>query len=212
MRPTRRRLLQALLGAAAADPSRALLGLGQAGHAGAPGPGSAESLSAREPEAPAAADPPADTDPEEATGTLTPAELAAVVALGEILAEGRVLAAGERRHLVEHVEWRARETPGHVTLYRITARVLDRLAGGPFAALDAARRSELMIRHRLTDPIVRPDENLGAFPEEVREVRARAAPDLVGGYYASPAGWAIVGYTVFPGRCGDLARYTRAEA
>jgi hypothetical protein len=36
--------------------------------------------------------------------------------------------------------------------------------------------------------------------------------DLVGGYYNSPAGWAVVGYAHFPGRCGDLGRYVRPEA
>jgi hypothetical protein len=37
-------------------------------------------------------------------------------------------------------------------------------------------------------------------------------PDLIRGYYESAAGWALVGYSTFPGQCGDLASYTRAEA
>lgn len=207
MRPARRRLLQVLLGAAAA--AGVLTGLGRPARAAADS--EATPPSPASPRGPEAGPEPPSADPETATGTLTPAEMAAVVAFGEILAEGRALGPGERQHLVDHVEWRARETPGHVTIYRTTARLLDRLAGGPFADLDPARRSELMTRHRLTTPIVRPDENLGAYAEDVREVRTRAAPDLIGGFYASPAGWAIVGYSVFPGRCGDLGRYTRAE-
>jgi len=43
-------------------------------------------------------------------------------------------------------------------------------------------------------------------------VREKAVPDLINGYWRSPAGWAAVGYGVFPGRCGDLTRYTRPEA
>jgi hypothetical protein len=43
-------------------------------------------------------------------------------------------------------------------------------------------------------------------------VRTRVIPDLIEGYWGSPAGWAAVGYEAFPGRCGDLTRYTRSEA
>jgi len=46
----------------------------------------------------------------------------------------------------------------------------------------------------------------------MRAIRTRAVPDLIGGYYGSPAGWAVVGYTTFPGRCEDLTRYVRAES
>ncbi len=59
---------------------------------------------------------------------------------------------------------------------------------------------------------VRPGEDLGRFPDEMRSLRTRAVPDLIGGYYASPAGWAAVGYDTFPGRCGELTRYTRPES
>src|SRR2546422_7827598 len=31
-----------------------------------------------------------------------------------------------------------------------------------------------------------------------------ALPIFLAGYYGSPAGWAVVGYATFPGRCGDL--------
>ena len=53
-----------------------------------------------------------------------------------------------------------------------------------------------------------PPIRLGPFPDDASLVRTRVVPNLIAGYYASPAGWAVVGYDVFPGRCGDLARYT----
>ena len=65
-----------------------------------------------------------------------------------------------------------------------------------------------MTRHRLAASDVGPDEELGAFPEQARDVRGRAVPDLIGGDYSSPVGWAVVGYDSFPGKCGDLTRYT----
>ena len=45
----------------------------------------------------------------------------------------------------------------------------------------------------------------------MRIVRTRAVPDLIGGYYGSPAGWAVVGYQSFPGRCGDCPLHPPGE-
>lgn len=130
---------------------------------------------------------------------------------GVLVAEGRSLSAGERRDLVDHVEYRLTQGGGYyLDLYRTTAALLERLAGTRFSSLDAARRVELVTRHRLAAP-PRGGGHPAVRPDEVQAVLARVVPDLVGGYYGSPAGWAIVGYAVFPGRCGDLARYTRPE-
>ena len=89
---------------------------------------------------------------------------------------------------------------------------LQRLAGRRFASLEIRERAELIGRHRLTASHVWPGEDLGPFPEEMRALRMRIVKDLIGGYYGSSAGWAVVGYQTFPGRCGDLTRYTRAES
>jgi len=127
--------------------------------------------------------------------------------------EGRPLSPDERRHLVDHIERRAQQGGGYYfDLYRTTVGLLQRLGGARFSSLGAAQRIELMARHRLTSSNVRPKEHLARWPDDTRAVRTRAVPDLVGGYYGSPVGWAVVGYDAFPGRCGDLARYTRAES
>jgi hypothetical protein len=146
------------------------------------------------------------------TGTLSPAELATVVAFGEILVDGGTLPPLERGYLVEHIDDRTRRIPGLLALYRTTAELLDGLAGAPFATLGTDERARLMTDHRLTVAEVTTWELLVPFSRRQLTVRAMAVPDLLLGFYASPAGWAVVGYDTFPGRCGDLTRYTRPEA
>jgi hypothetical protein len=138
---------------------------------------------------------------------LSPAQLDDLVAFGEVLVEGRRLAPEKRGYLRAHIEdhlARAREYPA---IYRTTVSVLERLAGRPFAQLDLPQRLELVARHQL-GPLAGADDEAS---EEIRTIRRQAAQDLIRGYYNSPAGWAIVGYQSYPGRCGDLTRYTRPE-
>jgi hypothetical protein len=146
------------------------------------------------------------------TRTLSGAELEDLVAFGEALVDGRTLAPRERRYLAEHLEYRTTRSPEYLSLYRTTAGTLEHLAGRRFAHLEMNERMELIARHHLAASGVRPGEDLGQFPDEMRSLRTRAVPDLIGGYYASPAGWAAVGYDTFPGRCGELTRYTRPES
>jgi hypothetical protein len=142
---------------------------------------------------------------------LSPADIEDLLAFGEVLVSGGPrLPARDRPPLLEHVEQRLQQGGGYYAeLYHQTVDVLTRLGGGRFATLSDVERVSLIMRHRLALAQVQPDESL---TEDVRAVRTRAAPDLIGSYYASEAGWATVGYGVFPGRCGDLTRYTRSEA
>lgn len=146
------------------------------------------------------------------TGALSAAELDAVVALGEVVVEGRALSSTARRYLAAHVAERAREVPGFLALYRSAARALDELAGGRFAALDAAARGHLVAQHIVpaSESEARRDVRL-VFRRGLVEIGELAVPDLIRGYYGSGAGWELVGYTTFPGRCGELLRYTRPE-
>lgn len=145
-------------------------------------------------------------------GTLSRAEMEDLVAFAEVLVEGRTLAPAERGYLVEHIEDRTKRHPEYLPLYRETVRTLDHLAGRRVASLGIQERNDLVARHRLAATEVWPGENLGPLPEQMRTLRTRAVPDLIGGYYGSAAGWAAVGYATFPGRCGDLTRYTRQES
>ena len=142
---------------------------------------------------------------------LSAQDLDDLVAFAEVLVEGRALAPDERRHLVEHIETRIRLNAWYLTLYRTSIACINQVAGGRVSALDLDARTAVLLRHRLMSAAVAPDEGLGPLAEQVRTVRTRAVPDLIAGYYGSPVGWAAVGYDVFPGTCGDLARYTRAE-
>ena len=146
-----------------------------------------------------------------AAGPLSATELDDLLAFAGLVVEGRPLAPSEREALVAEIEARATLDAESLSLYRTTVTVLRRLASQPFATLDAAAGAALVARHRLDSRHVAPDDDLGPFGDDVRAVRTRAVPNLVGAYYGSPAGWAVVGYGTFPGRCGDLVRYTRAE-
>ena len=139
------------------------------------------------------------------------AELEDLAAFGEVLVEGRALPAAQRRHLLEYVETRTAESPRYLALYRTAVSTLDRLAVRPLAHLTIDERSALVARHGLAAWHLRAGEEPAAVPDDVYALRTRVVPDLIRGYYASPAGWAVVGYEAFPGRCGELARYTRPE-
>ncbi len=149
--------------------------------------------------------------PAPASAGLSATDLEDLLAFAGVLVAGaRPLSPDERGHLVDHIGYRVTQGAGYyLDLYRTTVRLLDRLAGTRFSSLDTARRVEVVTRHRLAGP-ARPGTRR-VLSEEAADTLARVVPDLVGGYYASPAGWAVVGYAVFPGRCGDLARYTRPE-
>ena len=122
------------------------------------------------------------------------------MAFAEVLVEGGTLGPDERRYLVEHIEDRVARRPGYLAYYRTTARTLERLGGRRAASLEMPERIELVARHSLGVRLVRPGEELGSLRRGVRTLRTRVVPDLIGGYYNSPAGWAAVGYDTFPGR------------
>ncbi len=135
-----------------------------------------------------------------------------LVALAEVLVQGRALSASERADLVESINDRTLSTPGYLSLYRLTARLLDRLAQTRFPDLSLPQRAEIVLRHRLVpdgEPGTSSPPPSSSDPEAA--VRVLAVPELIASYYRSPAGWAVVGYESFPGRCSDLVRYTRPE-
>jgi hypothetical protein len=151
-------------------------------------------------------------DPTSATGALSDPEMETLLAFAEALLGDHPLSPGDRHDLAEHVRGRTGEVGGYLALYRMTARLLDGLAGGRFAGLGRAERARVLERHRLANRKVWPIEYALPFRRRELAVRVLAVPDLVAGYYLSPAGWRLVGYTaVFPGRCGGLQHYTRGE-
>jgi hypothetical protein len=143
--------------------------------------------------------------------TLSPAEIGAVLGFAEVLVAERTLSPAERGPLVQHINDRTLGAPGFLSLYRSTAGLLDSLTPQPFADLPRVERVALVERLRLTDSRVQNLEYLWPFKREALLTRQLVVPDLIAAYYASPAGWAVVGYDRSPGQCGDLTRYTREE-
>jgi hypothetical protein len=143
---------------------------------------------------------------------LSSSELDDLIAFAELLVEGRPLSPTERGHLVQNIEERVARERDYLVLYRTTVRLLERLAGRRFSSLDLPQRVQLITRHRLDSTDVRPGDDLRPFPNDTRAVRTRAVRDLIADYYGSPAGWAVVGYEAYPGKCGDLSRYTQPES
>ena len=141
--------------------------------------------------------------------TLSASELDDLVAFGEAVVGSGPLSPAERGFLIDHIQYRVPRADGYyLSAYRTTVRLLRQLGGVRFASLDIEKRRALVTRHRLGSRLVSPDENLGPFPDAARTVRTQVVGDLIGGYYGSPAGWAVVGYDAYPGQCSDLARYT----
>ncbi len=146
------------------------------------------------------------------TAKLPASEMENLVALAEVLVQGRRLSPFERGALVEAINERALTEPGHLRLYRLTASFLDQLGQTRFADLSLAERTEVVLRHGLVPDSEREESSRPLSLSEPEDaVRRVAVPDLIACYYRSRAGWAVVAYESFPGRCSDLVRYTRPE-
>ena len=142
---------------------------------------------------------------------LSASDVEDLVAFAETVVGSGPLGLLERGFLADHIRHQVPRADGYyLAAYRTGVHLLTQLAGTRFASLTTAQRYVLVTRHRLNLPLLKPDEPLGPFPEAARTVRAQVVGDLIGGYYGSPAGWAVVGYDAHPGQCSDLTRYTRA--
>jgi hypothetical protein len=156
----------------------------------------------------AGTEPRGDTSLDSATLPLSATEVEALVSFAEVVAAGDRLSAEARRHVASHVAESASEDGAQRMRYRETAGLLDRLAGSRFAALAIDDRRSIVARHRLDRSAMAAGER---SDQVVEGIRGNVVPDLIRAYWNSPDGWAVVGYSAFPGRCSDLARYTAAE-
>ena len=145
------------------------------------------------------------------TGTLSNDEKETILSFAEVLVKEKTFDMPERRYLIEYIDYRTRNTPGYYSLYRTTARLLNHLTQTRFSNLDLRSRATLLVRQRLISYPVRTGEFLLPFQRKELTIRGHAVPDLIRGYYNSPAGWDLVGYKIFPGRCSNLIRYTQPE-
>jgi hypothetical protein len=143
-------------------------------------------------------------------GRLSGGEMDTVLAYADVLLSDAGLSPSGRADLEEYVRDRCEHEPGYRATYQLVVSVLDEAASGPFVARSPAERRRIVRRRDLHRYDVRARDWLWSFDRRGLAVRALAARDLVTGYFLSPAGWAVVGYEAFPGRCRDLTDYTRA--
>ena len=151
-------------------------------------------------------------DPLSPTGALSASDMETIVAFGEALVVETPFSETEKGYLSRHIDHRTKNTPGFFSVYRLTADFLQCLVpSGEFSKLPLGERIKVLTRHDLLSYDVQAREYLSPFHREELMARTLAVPDLIVGYYASPAGWAVVRYETFPGRCGDLSRYTHPD-
>ena len=146
--------------------------------------------------------PPTDSQP------LSSTERRTLVDLAEVLGGGRPLLPIEREDILSHITQRETASSEMLAVYRETAALLNRLAEVPFSALPFSKRRELVARQNHVP--FRRGTQLSDDAAHTKSVTV--ALDLIAAYYGTSVGWAVVGYGVFPGRCGDLVRYTHPES
>ncbi|MCC6544936.1 MAG: hypothetical protein IT392_10645 [Nitrospirae bacterium] len=145
------------------------------------------------------------------TGVLSIREKETIIAFGEVLVKEKSLTEEERKYFIEHIDYRTQNTPGYLSIYRRTANLLNRLANSNFSTLDLNDRVTVVISNHLNSHHVKGWEYLNLFRRQDLTIRTYVVPDIIKGFYSSPAGWAIVGYKTFPGRCSSQFRYTHSE-
>lgn len=153
--------------------------------------------------------------PNATLGTLGDAEHAAVYALFRVICDDATFSAGSVRAFVDERTSTAR---GNVVAYRQSVALLDataraRFDGRAFAALspedgDAVLRALLRpFPHAEREPRWRRRTGLTSHSIDLltaddarRRLRHETMRDLLAWYYGTAAGWAVVGWTDFPGR------------
>ena len=149
------------------------------------------------------------------TGTLTTEEHDAIFALFEVVTADERYPADRLRRFVDELTSTA---PGYLKEFRSAVGVLERATrrrsfAGPFASLSIAERdavlrsvlrpyphprSERRIRRKLRLTSENLDVVLAA--REARRLRVHVVRELLGHYYTSELGWALVDYKGYPGR------------
>jgi hypothetical protein len=114
---------------------------------------------------------------------------------------------------------RAGRVAGALAQYRAAVVLLDETAQrrhrgtATFAELDRTRREDvlasLLWTYRAGDAMTSLLERVTS-PRRVRALRELVVKDLLKAFYRSPAGWALVGYSHFPGvPAADPRDYSR---
>jgi hypothetical protein len=162
-------------------------------------------------------------DPSTGTGPLSPDLEGRLWALAIVLLPSRIDPQG-RSAVEEHLKWRALESPGYRAAFTQGLALLDQETRTRFPKQarfgDLSREEANQVLASLLagiepHPRLRqvPREVLLSFLDQGRLGRFHFRRHLVGeilhAYYQSGAGWALVGYEAYPGRCGGPGFYSR---
>lgn len=151
-------------------------------------------------------------------GELSLQEHEAIFALFQTITDDREFPFDRYRSFVDG---RTRQVPGTLEAYRRSVMLLDRLAarmkaGHSFALLPFEERDRAL--KRLFRPYPHPEQEpawrrLGRLTSRNvhllldtgarRALRHQVMRDLLGWYFTTERGWAVVGWTEFPGKAGQ---------
>ena len=136
----------------------------------------------------------------------------------------RELAPIEKSAVEEHLRWRAEESPGYRAAFTQGLALLDRETRNRFpkqvrfGALSREEGNQVLTSLLAgIDPYPRfrqvPREVLLSYFDQGRlerfHFRRHVVSEILHAYYQSAAGWGLVGYEAFPGRCGGPGFYSR---
>jgi len=151
-------------------------------------------------------------DPTTGTGLLDVGQLGTLRAFAEVLVGAAPMPDDDWEPVQRWLVGAVRTTPGYLALCAGTCRLLDALAGGPFAHANAEQRTTWVAAARLGVRPVAASELLRVGRRVEHAVRELLVPDLLRVYFDSPAGWRLVGYDEILGECRDPWAYTRRPA
>jgi hypothetical protein len=151
-------------------------------------------------------------DPTAPTGPVPDPALETLVAFAEVVVVGDTLSGAGRESIRAALAEGAATRPGHRALCEAAAGLLDRVAGGTFATLSVAERTDVIAAHRLAEYPVGRLELFSPRNRVAFALRDLLVPELITTYWDSPSGWAEVGYRRPYGECGEGREYTRKPA
>ena len=140
-------------------------------------------------------------DPRSPVGLLTTEEMNTLIALSDVLVPA-ITPASHDDLVRDHVNSRTSATPGYLREYRNAVKLLEGRRSNRFAALPIGEREEivgaLLWKYGARDRKMHRLEQV--FVSKARRAfRTFVAKDLIEALYGSPVGWAIVGYSHYPG-------------
>jgi len=162
-------------------------------------------------------------DPGTGTGPLSADMEGRLWSLAVVLLPSRIKPEG-RSAVEEHLRWRALESPGYRAAFEQGLALLDQETRKRFPQQvrfqDLSREQANQVLTSLLagiDPYPRfrqvPREVLLSFVDQGRlarfHFRRHLVSEILHAYYQSGAGWALVGYEAYPGRCGGPGFYSR---